>query len=162
MTGVDSGEFANFDDINFEFTDPAIRSAEVRMIGLEIDGTGATHNIAEHGFNNWSGTFFLTADGSRYEFNDAYDGPRGTNRHNLLLADYWVIDFENLRDGGRDPEGRLIRSPGSEYGSVGEYLETKEIEREVRRTVRTRATTESRLYTASGPDSIYEVRVNYR
>lgn len=162
MTNVDSGEFVNFDDIRLEFVDPAIRYAEIRMIGLEIDGTGATSRVAEHGFNNWSGTFFLTSDGSRYAFNEAFNGPRGTNNHNLLLADYWIVDFERLRDGGRDPEGRVLTAPGERYGSVEEYLSGKRITRDVSRTTRTSATTESRRYTAAVPDSIYEVRLNYR
>jgi len=162
MTNVDSGEFVNFDDIRFEFVDPAIRFAEIRMVGLEIDGTGATGTVAQHGFNNWSGTFFLTSDGSRYAFNEAFNGPRGTNNHDLLLADYWIVDFESLREGGRDPEGRVLAAPSERYGSVEGYLSTKQITRDVSHTRRTRATTESRRYTAAGPDSIYEVRLNYR
>jgi hypothetical protein len=162
VTDVDSGDIANLDGINFEFTDPAIRYVEVRMIGLEIDGAGATHNIAQHGFNNWSGTFFLTSDGSRYEFNHSYNGPRGGNNHNLLLADYWIVDFENLRDRGRDPVGRTIRSPESEYGSVQEYLDDKNIAREITHVAGPTPFSEIRRYTAAGPDSIYEVDISYR
>jgi hypothetical protein len=160
-TDVDSGDFAG-PAIDLEFVDPAIRYAEIRMIGLEIDGTGATAGLAEYGFNNWSGTFFLTSDGSRYAFNQAYDGPRSTNNHDLLFADYWIVDFDRFLEGGRDPVGRAISSPSESFGSVEAYLTDRQIKREIRQTSRPTITTESRRYTAAGPDSIYEVRVNYR
>lgn len=160
-TSVDSGESFSFAPMVFGFAPSEVRHLEVRMVGLEIDGAGATDYLAEYAFNSWVGTTFLPGDGTRYSFNSAYYGPRSGNEHNRLAADYWRVDSDRMLSGGVEPPGLWV-PPARAPASVEAYLGEIGISRSIARSAFEDMTMESRRYRNGSHYSDYVINIAYR
>lgn len=154
--------YAFGESLGGDFSSTDVAFAEIRIQGLELEGVGATADLAQRALTAWNTSLFFEPSGGSSVGWYSFAHPHYQGRdHNILFEDFWFFDTRSMLEGGQEPAGVLQPGDGVATRSVPEWLESQRITRTVSRQPHEVQTYERRRYVNAATYSDYELGIYY-